>query len=267
MEHKKFRIIAIVIGILMIPPIVLNNYFHLAGQKTLHIKTIPIFLCFLLSAIYFFLYKPTVFASLTSFALLFCLIGDVLLGLYDPNISGMSKEDKITILVLGGAFFLLARILYTISYMLKYTGKLQFINYPYRYVLIHVVTVGGFTILGILTIIYLRNLISYFIFTYMLIGFGFPISYAFLKLYPHLSINDKENNESRVSKYLSLIGILLFNLSDILLLIVLFTNWIPTFVLVISEDIYWLSMFLISLSIVRYKSEREELGDIYLPLQ
>ncbi len=266
-EHKKFKITSLIIGILLLPPIILNNYYHLENQKTLHIKTIPIFLCFLLSASYFFLYRPTVFSCLTSFGLLFCLVGDILLGLYDPNIQGISKEDRITILILGGAFFLFARTMYTISFMLKYTGKLQFLIYPYRYVFIHAITVGGFAILGILTIVYLRNLISYFIFTYILLGFGFPLSYAFLKLYPHLTSNDKENTETMFCRRVSLVAMALFNLSDILLLVVLFTTWVPSFVLVVSEDIYWLSMYLVSISPVRYATEREEMGEIYLPLQ
>jgi len=73
-------------------------------------------------------------------------------------------------------------------------------------------------------------------------------------------VNDFEITESKTSCVFAFLGILFFNVSDLLLFICIFTDTFPSYVILIADNIYWLSMYLLTVSVVRSPYEYVEKG-------
>ena len=266
-EHKLFKLLSIVALCGIIMSVTLHNYFFMKQEDIVFLKAAPVAIMISLLIGYFFIYEFTIYSSGLTFGMVFCLIGDVLLALYDPSKDDNSSINKTVFLLIGGVFFLFGRLLFTFIMMVKPYRRLVVIRYSWKLLLIsHLVCVSIFTALGLFNAIFNPSLISISTLFYLFLGFGLPMSYAILRLNPMLSLNDHESRESIVAKSFSLVGIVLFNLSDLLLLTVMFTDWLPTYCTLISDDMYWCAMYLLTISVVRASKEDVERGIIYQPL-
>ena len=277
MEHKQFNIISLIVLCLIIISAICFNYIasindlETLSQKhneylKILLKVLPMAFVIGLNLIYFFIYRITVYSIFNMGCLFFCFIGDILVGLYDPNIAEVETNKNIYI-IFGGAIFFLARILWTVIFMIKPYKNISCIHYmPYKILISHAAWITFFILLALPLLLQNTKLVTVLAFVYIGISFGFPISYAFLRLINRKRINILPNesfgiaNESFIAVTLSFLGILLFNISDLLLLYTIQTNLFPNYVILISDNIYWLSMYLLTISIVRSPDKTIEKG-------
>jgi len=207
---------------------------------------------------YMFIYRVSIYSSIVLFSLFLCSIGDVLIGLYDPSVAYIYRSQTIYFVV-GGICFFLARVLFCIMFMVKPYTKIDIIHYSWKKMLLsHILFMIPFIILGILNIVKETSFITISVFIYIFFGFGIQLSYAFLRI-------GVLKEESKWSCIFGFIGMFLFNISDILLFISMYTNWVPTYVIPISDNVYWLAIYLICISIVRSSNEYIEKGKL-LPI-
>lgn len=269
MHHKLFRISLILEAILLIALVVLYNYFAFTEinlEIKLLLKVFPLLSLMLIVILYFQIYRLTIYSLGILASLLFCVIGDFFVGLYQKETIFVSNEQSVYF-ILGGGFFLFARLLLCVVFIVKPYRNFSLIKFPYKKTFIcHIIFVFPFIILGILELIYDQTLVSVSIFLYSFFGFGFTLSYSFLRI-GQLSNNNSDSEieieESKISSLVAFIGILLFNFSDIILILSLI-NIIPEFFIIISDNIYWLAMYLLTASIVRSSNELIEKGFEYL---
>lgn len=267
MKHKTFRILSLVTLFILIFLSSIYDYFIKKDFKLsyrLIMKISPNFSLMILSFSYMFIYRITIYSSGILLSLLLCLIGDIFMGIYDPSITDTSKNQMIYIL-LGGSFFFLTRFLLVIVFATKPYKRVSLIEYGWKKVVFtHIFFSIPFLILGILNIWRDTSLTNIFVSAYIITSFGIPLSYSFLRIG---ALNNFEIQESKISSLFGFLGMILFNLSDILLFISLFTNWVKSYTLLISINIYWASMYLITISMVRSSEEYVEKGKDYYPLQ
>lgn len=258
MEHKAFRISSLISGICIVAIAATFNYFSLTNDPRFYLKLLlksaPVLILLLLNISYFIHYKVTVYSSLMSFGLFFCLIGDILLSLYDPKFNGNINNKNLCLMV-GGITFLTARVIFLLMFIL-YGCKISKYNIK-KLLICHIAFNAPFLTLGILNLVYDNySKISITILIYAIFGFGFQLSYSFLRI-------NAIKEESINSCIFGFLGILAFNLSDTLLLITMLTSFFPVYVITISDNIYWTGMFLLTISIVRSKEEFLEKGNYY----
>lgn len=244
MEHKTFRIVTS-ISILFIIGIVIG--FNLVKDFTCKIvlKVCPVSILMTLSFFYILHYKFTYYSFLTSIALLFCLLGDVFMALYDPRLVA-EISDRNFYLIMGGACFLIARIILVFVFGLGIKTR------KFIILVSHICFSIPFVILGILFLVHFEySELSIFVLIYFVLGFGIQLSYAFLRI-------NGIPRESIAACIFGFLGMLCFNISDIFLLTTMLTNLLPNYTINISNCIYWLSMVLITISIVRYSETSYE---------
>lgn len=262
MEHRIFKIFGFFSLLIII--VLASVYDFLIIDKAgigyrLAIKISPMIILTSLVFSYMIIYRSTLYSSIVLFSLFLCSLGDIFIGLYDPSAAYISRKQTIYFIV-GGSCFFLTRFLYCIMFAIKPYKKFSIIIYPWKkLVLSHILFTIPFTILGILNMIKETSFITISVFIYMLFGFGVQLSYAFLRI-------NTLDEESKWSSIFGFIGMFLFNVSDILLFISMYTNWLPTCVMPISDNIYWIAIYLICISIVRSPYEYIEKGKSYLPI-
>ena len=242
MEHKTFRVVTS-ISILFIIGIV--TAFNLVNDFTAKIvlKVCPVTILLTLTFFYILHYKFTYYAFFTSIALSFCLLGDVFMTLYDPRLVG-EISDKKFYLIMGGTSFLTARFVLIFVFGFK--------KFNFKILISHISFTLPFVILGIVFLVYFEyTKLSVLTFLYLVLGFGIQLSYAFLRI-------NNFPEESVAASVFGFLGMFCFNISDIFLLTTMLTNLLPNYTINISNCIYWLSMILITISIVRYSKSSHE---------
>lgn len=265
MQHKQFRICSIAILILVCFSVGFFDYITISNKYDeikLLVKTFPLVFLLFLNAFYFFIYRATIYSIFTFSSLFFCLIGDLFLGLYTP----LENNDKIYLIV-GGSVFLLARLNWIFIFLVKPYKNIIRIRYNNCELFTsHIIWTFTFIAISIPLLYKNIKIITILSFLYIILGFGLPVSYAFLRLINRKEISISDNDiahESLFSLWTAFLGILLFNISDILLLYTLQTELFPNYVVLISDHIYWLSMYLLTISIVRCKYTLIEKRDYF----
>lgn len=260
MEHKAFRIFASFILLVILSIIVIFNVFSILYNEfygKLALKLAPIFCMMSIPLFYYFYYRITLYSLFIHLMLFFCLLGDLFLGLYDPNVAELTLFKNIYV-ILGGVSFLFARMLILLAVILYPASRFKLIKYDLissivSHILFNIPFVG-------LSFIFYFNTpnrtIAIFIMSYIILGFGVQTSYTFLR------INTIEW-ESKISSIFGFIGIMLFNISDFILLITMFASLFPLYCILIADNIYWVSMFFLTISIIRSPHTLEEKGKKY----
>jgi len=266
MKHKAFRILCLCALFIITILSGCYDYFVVKDYKLslrIIVKTSPNLCLMVLTFSYIFIYRLTLYSCGTLLSLLLCLIGDICMAIFDPSLIDTSKNQMLY-LILGGSFFFLARFVLTVILAIKPYKIISLIPYDKKQILIsHIFFNIPFIILAILNLIRDTSLNSIFVSIYMVLGFGTPLSYSFLRIG---ALNSFEIQESRIASILAFLGIFLFNISDIILFICLFTNWLHKNIILFSINIYWISMYLISVSVVRSPEEYVEKGKDYYPV-
>lgn len=257
MEHKSFRVFSLFILLINLVFIFLYNYINFQKQhfyEKIFLKLIPSLCNMSIPIFYYFKYRITIYALLIHLTLFFCLVGDLLLGLYNPDLLE-TVNFKEVYLIVGGFAFLLARMSILLAMILYPSTRFKLIRHNYiSLILSHLLFNIPFVIVAFAVFSSkLPGLIYASIILYILLGFGMQLSYSFLRI-------NAIDGESRYSSIIGFLGILFFNISDILLLVTMFTNFLPSYCLLISDNIYWLGIFLLSISIVRSPYVVEERG-------
>ena len=243
MQHKSFRLNAAINGAIMSTTAGYYIYYCHQNPMDIHlqvaIKSIPLSCLICLNLLYMLSYRANIYSILSMVSLILSLMGDIFLGL-----------NKYNFLIIGGASFLAARIIWGINWSL-YNTKL--IKYDIvKYIIIHVISFLIYLGIGLSLLIYKTSSFTGFLFGYILIGMPIPMSMAFLRI-------GKLSHESLYSTSFASAGILLFNVSDILLFIYMILE-LSEIVRYVSIVIYWVSMFLLTLSLVRTNSEIKEVS-------
>lgn len=260
MEHRTFRISAVSVSISIIAVICAFNYFSLNSNNfyvKLLFKLSPLFFMLILIIFYMFQYKITLYSAIIFTVLFFCFLGDIFLSLYNPKLDDVST-NKETYIIIGGVSFFLSRLLLLLNFMLYRDNNLKIIHYGIKKMVIcHVLFNSPFIALSVLFLMYGNYTMKYiFVFIYVLLGFGFQLSYSFLRI-------GEIEKESINSSIFGFIGMLLFNISDILLLTTMLTTYLPFYCIIISDNIYWIAMYFLTISIVRFSKENVEKGINY----
>jgi hypothetical protein len=265
MNHKLFKSVSItsllcIIATGLIYDFFGNNCTNIVGKIAL--KCLPVFISILLTIFYFVIYRVTLYSFSILLTLCFCLIGDVLLLLYTPLFVDLFTNESIYLIV-GGTSFFLARIVLFFNFSLYPFKNIKFIQYPLKKLIIsHIIFEIPFVVLGILLLIYKASTMNIFMSLYLFLAFGIPWSTSFLRI---SELNSFNLEESRISSIFAFVGITLFNFSDIILILSML-KIIPSLYILISDNIYWLAMFFLTISIVRCSDENVEKGVVYFPL-
>ena len=257
--NKAFLISATIAFILISVLAGLYDYFvYVVGINIgyrLILKICPMMVLIFLSFTHLIISKITLYSCGILFSLLMFTIADLFLAMYEPG-----PDNTTAYIIFGGSFFFVARLLLAVVFSIKPRDHVCLINYDYKTLIIsHFAFSSPFIILSITNMIYFQTFISYLIGVYMILGFGLPLSYAYLR------INNSELEESKSASIFAFVGVLLFNISDIFLFISMFTQLLPAYFIVISDNIYWLSMFLITISMDRVL-ENYQIFEIMDPL-
>ena len=134
---------------------VLYNYYITTKPNEIYIrfslKPIPVSLLILNIISYFIIYRMHVYAILIEVALLFCLLGDILLMFYVPTIP---KYNNILFLIVGGGSFFIARGIMSLAFAV----------YPYRNNKERCIetSIKKIVFIGIIMFIYTVGMIVYF---------------------------------------------------------------------------------------------------------
>jgi len=258
MQHKTFGTLSIfclginaILASLYSYGIITNIYLSIL------LKSSPLILLILLTISYFFLYRLNIYALIVLIILFLCLTGDVFMSLY-PKIFISFTDERIYYIVIAGISFFSARLLLCVLFSVIPYRKSKCIKYPLNKLIIsHFLFTTPGIIFGTLYLVYNVSFISISFFVYTLVGFGIPLSYSFLRIF-------SEVEETYFSKIVASISVLLFNISDLFLMITML-GLLPSFVELISINIYWFSMYLLTISIVRSSDENIEKGIEYIP--
>jgi len=257
MEHCKYRIVSLVILSLLITLSILYDYYSLKSDNDLLIVGLKISTTstlLLLNLIYFYMYTFNMYSVLIFITMLLNTLGDLFLGIYDPKSFNMIQHNKL-FFIFGGGFFLVGRILLTINLCIKPYKKFEIIRYPVRkFWIISTVFTGLHLCIGVTFIILIRSKLSVMIFFYIIFGLTPPLVMSIMRI-------GELEKESTISSILCLFGLILYNISDIILfLTIFFDEYFPYYTHLITNAIYWLGLYLITISIVR--SNLEELETI-----
>ncbi len=252
MEHLTFCLLSLIA--LLVNGVLATLYSYNITTNiylTILLKISPIIVLNLLILSYFFIYRSNIYAVGIMMTLILCMIGDIFMCLY-PRFLTYSL-DSFYYIIVGGILFLCARILMCGIFLVEPYRDLRLLKYSWKKSIIsHILfTIPGLSF-GIFILVQSVSFLTISIFVYLFLGFGFPLSFAFLRIF-------SEIKECLFSKILGFLAILFFNISDLLLFLTML-GWIPSYVDIISINIYWLSMYLLTISIVRSSKEHIEQG-------
>jgi len=277
MEHKHMKIIGVFLIISVVTISILYDYYtltHASLDIRMGLKVTPVICNMVYIAIYFLIYRVTIYSAFMLGALFLCMLGDIFIVLYDPAVEN-AMDNKMLYFIVGGAFFFVARLLFIVIFALKPYSRISIIRHHRgRVILSHILFTLPFLILAILNLALSRYFIdvdaqAYISFPtvavslYLFLGFGLPMSYAFLRIG---ALENCEVMESFYSCYFGFVGITIFNVSDILLLMCMYTALLPSFCFLISINLYWLALLFLTLSIIRTPFTSTEKGEFALPI-
>lgn len=247
-EHKIFFGTSIVCLVI----IAINSIFYFKYCQDVNItfalKLIPTWLLISNVIIYFVIYRLNLYALLVIISLLFCMVGDILLFLVQI------KLEKL-ILITGGLCFSIARsVICTALFLHPYSNHGDFVLMTKRKILVN----SLFPIVFLITFItifacYINDISMLVMISFYILIMSIQLFIATLRIYGF-------EGESLISQILSLMSVICFNISDILLIHNMFmTPW--AYEDKISICFYWLSLFLLVISIVRNKVFNVENGN------
>ena len=264
-SHKAFTVSSMISLMIVTVIIILYDYYLSMRVDDIHLrfilKPIPISVMIVNVMVYMFIYRMHVYAMLIGGSLLFCLLGDILLMFYIPPIP---QYDNILFLIVGGISFFIGRVIMSLAMGV----------YPYRNNKEKCLkaTIKKVVLVGIIAFIYTVGMSIYFDLTIdqnIVMKILLPIYFTSMGMQFFLSLLRVKgfDDETLRSQLLGFVGTLLFNISDSILFWTIFISPI-SYGDIISISIYWVSMYLITISVVRsktYESEKDTMSD-YLHL-
>ena len=263
MEHKVFRIFGLTVFLLTLLFAILYDVFTIKYHEfygKLMIKLLPTFFMMSIPIFYYIYYRITIYSLFIHITLFFFLLGDIFIGLYDSTIpyNSILQTYNNIYLILGGSSFLFGRFLILFAMMLYPASRFKMIKYETSTLLIiHFIFVIPSIAISFLFINKEKVLITISVILYIVLGFGFQLSYSFLRI-------STIDWESKYSSIFAFIGVFLFNLSDFLLLMTMFTKYFPSYFILLADNIYWLSILLLAISVVRSPYVLVEKGSIQM---
>ena len=266
MQHKTLRIIAGILGCLSLCCMVTYNYLAIRETDTdirWAMKVGPITLYMIFTMLYILLYRITVYSILTLSILFTSMLGDIFIEIYDVPFENFIDNPKMYF-ILGGIAYFISRILLTALFMLKPYNEISRIYHEkMRIIACHSLFVSAYIALGITVLVIRFNTVSICVAIYLMVGFGFAQSYAFLRIG---AVRNLKYEESVLSSCLGFLSICLFNISHLFIIISTYTKILPWYIKLISCNIYWVGMALLTISIIRSKCEDVERGYFRIPI-
>ena len=265
-KHKLFTFVAGCILALILSTVVLYDYTFVVNPTDLTLrfilKPIPVLLMVVITIAYMIIYRLHTYALLIQMSLLFSLMGDVLLMFYEPTIP---EYDNILFLITGGASFFIGRCIMALAFLVypfnncKYNGTMR-IGMKKTIITSLVVCILMAPSIVVFVIYMKGSVLMKVVLPIYILSMGLDLATATVRIGGYI-------DETLSSQVIALIGTIFFMISDYLLFWNLFLGLIP-YGDVISITIYWLAMYLITISIVRTNSyEAEKLNEFtYLPL-
>ncbi len=213
------------------------------------LKPIPNILLIIQIIIYTMKYENSTYALLTDLYVSLCLIGDVLLMIY------VKGSGEIEYMIIGGAAFLLARVVMSINFLIpSHTNTNPKIKIRCVTMLISISIAVSYLLCLIVGLFYTgikEDAGNDFIYVSLIVYF---ISMAFQLGAAIIRVKGFKD-ELVSSQLISLGGTVLFNISDNILIYDIFMGDIfpanPAYADALSITMYWISMWLIAVSIVR----------------
>ncbi len=265
MQHKTLRIIAAILGGLSLTCIVTYNYLAIKNADVdirWAVKVAPVTFYMIFVMLYILLYRVTVYSILTLTILFTCMLADIFIEIYDIPFENFIDNPTLYF-ILGGIFYFIARILLTILFMLKPYNKISRIYHErIRLVISHLLFQSVYIALGITVLVIKFSAVSICIALYLSLGFGLSQSYAFLRI-GH--VKNLRYEESVLASCLGFVAICLFNIAQLFIIISTYTKILPWYIKLISSNIYWFALALLTISIIRSPSEDTERGYFIVP--
>ena len=236
--EKKVLLLAIFVGLFQIGCGIFYNYSQIAGKNlgilwVIHICVVSADVAFVL--IYLLMNGGKTYVVFVLMALVFFLIGDIFIQAYDQPFESFI-DNPAGYIVLAGCSYFIGRVILTVIFALRDGTEIVEVD---KKVLIftHILFTLPYLAFGITFLSLRPTYVSGLIFLYLFLSFGCLQSYALIRMI-------KEKGK------LPLISVSLLNSSHVMLLTFMYTKTLPFILKLIATNIYWLSMFLLALSIV-----------------
>lgn len=243
-QHKTFKINSIIVAVVSAISSGLFIYFSVKNyfdvKTDIIFKIIPLISMNCLILLYMMSYEANLYGILSIISTMLCLLGDVFLEL--------DYTRKPYFFYIGGVCFFISRIIWAVNFNL-YDKKI--IKYPnLKFYLIHGLCLSMFIGLGTALFVFDISLFNGLLLGYVILGMPIPLSSALLRI-------NRLEHEAISATSLAFIGMLLFNISDLMLFSYLLLKLDPK-VHYASLIIYWISMYMLSISVLRTDGELKE---------
>ena len=238
--ERKVLFLLIFIGLVELGCVMFYDYARLWRKYDdvawiMHICILSFDIAFVL--IYVLLYRAKTYSVFVLLALIFFLLGDVFVQIYAFPFENFI-DNPAGYIALAGSCYFIARIILTVIFALKDKNYSEIVEVDKKVLMFcHFLFTLPYLAFGITFLCLNPSYISTIIFLYLFLSFGFLQSYALIRM-----VKGKGR--------LCLISISLLNSSHILLLSLAYNKAIPFLMKLIATNIYWLSMFLLALSVI-----------------
>jgi hypothetical protein len=243
--EKKILLVLIFIGILELGCIIFYDYSFIS-EKYIQSRWI-IYICILsLDVMFVFvhllLYPPTRYLIFILLSLILFLLGDIFIQIYDQPFENFI-DNPASYAILAGSCYFLARILLTIIFALR--DGTEIIEIARKVVCFsHFLFTVPYLAFGITFLCLRPSYITGFIFIYLSLSFSFLQSYALMRFIKEKGISP-------------LISVSLLNFSHVMIISLMYNKSIPQLLKLLATNTYWVSMFLLTTSILSSNIESD----------
>ena len=236
--EKKVLFLAIFMGLLQLGCVIFYDYSQISGNNLnmlwiIHICILSLDLTFVL--IHLLLYETNRYTVFILLSLIFFLVGDIFVQAYDQPFENFI-DNPAGYIVLAGCSYFIARVILTVIFAMKDGTEIVEVD---KKVLIftHFLFTLPYLAFGITFLALRTSYVSGFIFIYLFLCFGFLQSYALIRMIIEKGI-------------MCLIFSSLLNFSHVILICFMYSKAIPHIMKPFATNTYWVSLFLLALSIV-----------------
>lgn len=241
-EHKSFCISSLISFILIVIIGTLYNYYD--GLIRLILKPFPILILIGNIIAYFIIYRINIYSLLTLIVLIFCMTGDILIMFNSP-----------ILLIVGSVSFFIARVIICVIFYV----------HPYSFERTVTPGIKKLTLSGLISFLYtvscivgisliLNDFSLIILIDIYILVMGCQLFFSLLRI--------GEFEETFSCQIFGIVSTICFNISDTLLFLDMFFK-IQKYYDMISICFYWLSSFLLAMSVVRNKTFDLEKRDSY----
>lgn len=259
-DRRGYNIIILLMTLCILGSGIMYDYYIITQPENLTVhfvlKPVPLTCMLVIAISYLLLYGSNIYGIFMTSSLVLCLLGDVLLMLYIPEVPEYSY--KVVLLVGGGSFFI-ARLFLLLGFSLHPNNLKCYKSVESQRSYNSCSELGRWGVIklilaGTTSILYTIGIMTYFILhTTGVLQFVLPFycSMMGLNLFTAmLRVREFPEDETLSSQLKGTFGIILFTLSDTILFFDLFTHNV-IYGNVVAISLYWIGMYFLTISLKR----------------